>query len=162
MAAEGEGCAHVQLLSHIRLFAMPWTVAHQALLSTGIFQARILEWVDISFPRGSFQPKDWIPILCLLYWQENSLPLVPPGKPRSKDGGRNKKYRTDRYTLLYFKWIINKDLLYSTWKCSRCYVAAWMGRESGGECIHVYVWLSCSAVHSKLPSIVNQPCSSAK
>ena len=27
----------------------PWTVAHQAPLSTGILQARILEWVAISF-----------------------------------------------------------------------------------------------------------------
>ena len=27
---------------------------------SGIFQARILEWIAISFPRGSFQPKDWI------------------------------------------------------------------------------------------------------
>ena len=25
----------------------------------GIFQARILEWVAISFSRGSFQPRDW-------------------------------------------------------------------------------------------------------
>ena len=25
----------------------------------GIFQARVLEWVAISFPRGSSQPRDW-------------------------------------------------------------------------------------------------------
>ena len=31
----------------------PWTVAHQATLSMGILQARILEWVAISFSRGS-------------------------------------------------------------------------------------------------------------
>ena len=29
----------------------PWTVAHQAPLSMGILQARILEWVAISFSR---------------------------------------------------------------------------------------------------------------
>ena len=34
-------------------FAIPWTVAHQAPLSMGFFQARILEWVAISFSRGS-------------------------------------------------------------------------------------------------------------
>ena len=39
----------------------------------------------------------------------------------------------DRYTLLYLKWIINKDLLYSTWNSAQCYVAAWMGGEFGGE-----------------------------
>ena len=42
------------------------------------------------------------------------------------------------YTLLYFKWITNKDLLYSTWDSAPCYVPAWMG-EGFGEWIHVYV-----------------------
>ena len=46
------------------------------------------------------------------------------------------------YTLLYSKQITNKDLLYSTWGFTRCYVAACMGGESGGEWIHVCVWLS--------------------
>ena len=36
------GCA--QSLSHVQLFVTPWTVAHQAPLSMGILQARILEW----------------------------------------------------------------------------------------------------------------------
>ena len=35
-----------------------WTVVHQALLSMGIFQARILKWVAISFSKGLSQPKD--------------------------------------------------------------------------------------------------------
>ena len=37
--------------------ATPWTVARQAPLSTGILQARILEWVAIPFFRGSSQPR---------------------------------------------------------------------------------------------------------
>ena len=45
-------------------------------------------------------------------------------------------------TLLYLKWITNKDLLYSTGNSAECYVAAWMGGEFGGEWIHGYVWLS--------------------
>ena len=36
----------------------PWTVAYQAPLSIGIFQARVLEWVAISFSRRSSQPRD--------------------------------------------------------------------------------------------------------
>ena len=36
--------------------ATPWTPACQAPLSMGYFQARILEWVAISFSRGSSQP----------------------------------------------------------------------------------------------------------
>ena len=30
----------------------------------------------------------------------------------------------DMYTLLYLKWITNKDLLYSTGNSAQCYVAA--------------------------------------
>ena len=37
-----------------------WTVARQAPLSMGFFQARILEWVVISSSRGSFPPMDRI------------------------------------------------------------------------------------------------------
>ena len=36
---------YAQLLSHVWLFATPWTVANQALLFMGFFQARILELV---------------------------------------------------------------------------------------------------------------------
>ena len=39
-------------------FATLWTAAHQAPLSMGILQARILEWVAISFSRGSSWPRD--------------------------------------------------------------------------------------------------------
>ena len=39
--------------------------------------------------------------------------------------------------LLFKKWIINKDLLYSMGNSAQCYVAAWMGGEFGGEWIHV-------------------------
>ena len=35
----------------------------------------------------------------------------------------------DMYTLLYLKWITDKDLLYSTENSAQCYVAAWDGRE---------------------------------
>ena len=44
--------------SHVRLFVSPLTVAHQAPLSMGILQARILEWAAISFSRGSSPPRD--------------------------------------------------------------------------------------------------------
>ena len=54
------------------------------------------------------------------------------------------------YILLYFKWVTKKDLLYSTWNSSQCYVMAWIGGEFGGEWIHVYVWLSPFATHPKL------------
>ena len=46
-----------QLLSHVRLFATPWTATRQALLSMGILQA-ILEWVAMPSSRGSSQLRD--------------------------------------------------------------------------------------------------------
>ena len=45
------------------------------------------------------------------------------------------------------KWVTHRDLLYSTWKSAQCNMAAWMRGELGVEWIHVYVWLSHSAVH---------------
>ena len=48
------------------------------------------------------------------------------------------------YTLLYLKWITNKDLLNSTWNSAQLYVAAWMGGEFAGEQMYVLLLLfSC-------------------
>ena len=49
------------------------------------------------------------------------------------EGERVKEFGTDMYTLLYLKWIINKDLLYSTGNPAQYYVAAWVGGEFGGK-----------------------------
>ena len=56
------------------------------------------------------------------------------------------KFRIDAYTLLYLQWITHKDLLCSAGNSAQCYVATWMRGEFGGEWIHVYEWLSHSAV----------------
>ena len=45
---------------------------------------------------------------------------------------------------------LNRDLLYSTWSSTQCYMAACIRGEFGGKWIHVYVWLSPFAVHLKL------------
>ena len=50
--------AVIQSLSHVRLFATPWSVACQAPLSKGISQARKLEQVAISFSRGFSWSRD--------------------------------------------------------------------------------------------------------
>ena len=52
------------LLSHVRLFAIPWTVALKAPLSMGILQVRILEWVAMSSSRASAQPRDRTHVSC--------------------------------------------------------------------------------------------------
>ena len=54
-----------------------------------------------------------------------------------------------RDTLIYSKWITNKDLLYSTWNSTQCHMPAWMVEGFRGEWIHVYVCLSpCVCVFS--------------
>ena len=66
-----------QLLSHVLLFATLCTVAR------GILQARILEWVVISFSKGSFWPRDWIPVSCVscitgrffIHWAIGKVPI---------------------------------------------------------------------------------------
>ena len=64
-------------------------------------------------------------------------------------GERDGEFGINIYTLLYLKWITNKDLLYSTWNSAQCCVAAWMGGGFGGEWIYVYVWLNSFTIHLK-------------
>ena len=40
---------------------------------------------------------------------------------------------------IYFKWIINKDLLYNTGNSAQGDAAVWMGGKFGGEWMHVRV-----------------------
>ena len=46
-------------------FVNPWSVACQAPLSMGFFQAKMLEWVAISSSRGSPQPRDQTCVSCI-------------------------------------------------------------------------------------------------
>ena len=50
------------------------------LLSMGILQARILEWVATGFSRGSSRPRGLIHVSCIGRWV--FLPPAPPGKPQ--------------------------------------------------------------------------------
>ena len=52
-------------------------------------------------------------------------------------GEKDKEFGMDMYTLLYFKWITNKDLLYSTGNSPQCYVAVRMGGELGENVVAV-------------------------
>ena len=65
-------------LSRVRLFVAPWTVAHQAPLSMGILQARILEWCP---PPGDFPNPRIKPRSPTMY--ADSLLSEPPAKPQN-------------------------------------------------------------------------------
>ena len=67
-----------------------WTVAHQALLSTGFSKQEYWSGLLCPSPREKdpkiepvpwvhSPPKDRTRVSCLLHWQAGSLPLAPPG-----------------------------------------------------------------------------------
>ena len=68
----------VKLLSHVRLFAIPWTVAYQAPPSMGFSRQEC--WSGLPFPSPGDLPDPEIepgsPAL-----QADALPSEPPGKP---------------------------------------------------------------------------------
>ena len=70
-----------QSLSHVQLFAIPWSVAHQSPLSIKILQVRILEWVACpppgDLPNPGIKPRSPA-------FQANSLPAEPPWRPKSQ------------------------------------------------------------------------------
>ena len=121
----------------------PW--AH-SLFCTSLHQHT--HWITCTFCQD-FSPKQ---IMKLVELYSVYLSIL---KPQIKVSDTQRVFKLS--TLLYLKWITNKDLLYSTGISAQCYVAAWMGGEFGEEWIHVYVWLSPFTVHLKL----SQHCSSA-
>ena len=80
----------VCVLNHVQLLVTPWTTVHQAPVH-GIFQARILEWVAISFSRGSSWPRDQTHISCVsciasrffTHWAIREVKDKGVGPPRS-------------------------------------------------------------------------------
>ena len=78
MLINSSACVHAKSLKSLPTLKI---VTHQASLSMGILQARILEWVAMPSSRGSFQTQGLNPsLLHLVHWQADSLPLAPPGE----------------------------------------------------------------------------------
>ena len=73
-------CRHARTLSHIRLFATPWTIARQAPLCMGF--SRQEYWSRCHFlPQGIFLTQRWKSCPCVLcISQVGSLPAEPSGK----------------------------------------------------------------------------------
>ena len=78
-------CVYGQLLSCVQFFATLMDCSSPGSSVHGIFQVRILEWVAISFSRGS----SWPNFLCLLHWQADSFTTEPPRKPSSQEDTPN-------------------------------------------------------------------------
>ena len=74
-------CMCACMISHVWLFVNPWTVCGPPGSSVhGIFQARILKWITVSYSRGSSWPRDWTDVLCLRFGRW-SLTLCCLGNP---------------------------------------------------------------------------------
>ena len=58
----------VQSLSCVQLFFNPIDCSPSDFSVHGISQARKLEWVAISFSKGSSQPMDWTLVSCISRW----------------------------------------------------------------------------------------------
>ena len=71
----------VSRFSHIRLFATPWTVAHQAPLSMGFSRQEYWSGVPCPPPGDLRDPGVESRSPKSLTWQAGSLPVEPPGKP---------------------------------------------------------------------------------
>ena len=71
-------CQIVCVLSHVKLFATSWAVAHQVPLSMGF--SRQEYWSGLPFLSPGDLPDPGME-LGLLDWQVDSLLSEPPGKP---------------------------------------------------------------------------------
>ena len=89
-----------QLLSRVRPFAVPWDCSPPGSSVHGISQARILEWVAISYFRASSQPRDWACVsLHFLFRQADYLPLYHLGggcMPLERAGKPNNSNKTKK------------------------------------------------------------------
>ena len=73
-------CVLAKSLSCVQLFETLRIVACQVPLSVGFFRQEY--WSGLPCPTLAYTPDVGMePALCLLHWQEGSLPLAPPGKP---------------------------------------------------------------------------------
>ena len=74
-------CSSLCLLHLVQLFVTPWIVTHHAPLSMGFSRPEYWSGLHVLL-QGIFltQGYNWR-LLCLLYWQAGSLPIVPPGNP---------------------------------------------------------------------------------
>ena len=75
-------CCMLSHFSCVWLFATPWTVACQAPLSMGFFSQEY--WRGLPCPPPGIFPSQGLnlSLLHLLHLQANSLPLMPPRKPK--------------------------------------------------------------------------------
>ena len=85
----------------------------------GIFQARILKWVAISFSRGFSHPRGWIYISFVSCIAGDSLPAEPSGKPIQWVGFHQWRQLTQEYF-----WLLGRSKIRKTTYRLKCQMSA--------------------------------------
>ena len=83
----------------------------------GISQARILEWVAISFSRASSQPRDQTQVSCLA---DGFFTTEPPGKILNRVIEPPKGFYQGEYLIVFVFWEINSEIV-------NCRLFTWTG-----------------------------------
>ena len=74
---------------------------------------------------------------------------------KGETGGRiNQEFEINRYTLLYIKQIINKNLLYSTGNYIQYLIITYNGKNIC-VCIYIYIYMNHYAVLLKLTNCIS-------
>ena len=92
--------AHItfSIISCVRLFVTPWTVAYQAPLSMGFSRQEC--WSGLPFPSPGDLPNPGIELSSPAL-QADALPSEPPGKPRLQRKGEFPLGKSDQTSLPY-------------------------------------------------------------
>ena len=95
----------------------------------GILQARILEWVAISFSRGSSRPRDRTQVShiagrCFNLWATKGTNTIRE-VPTSRNNHLPKASLPTAITLGLWGWLSSKEF---TCKCRRCRFDPWVGK----------------------------------
>ena len=140
VCARARMCTHTHGLGRVRLFATPWTVAHQAPLSMGIFQARILEWTAISSSRASSQPRYQTHISCtgrqvLYHWATIGGLVVNTSPRQGPSQGVPILPMSHSKLLLYLKPDIYSSMSFFVVTCSWFDFVMYVKGHAG-----VYIW----------------------
>ena len=113
----------------------------------GISQAKILEWVAISFSRGPSWPRK---ILNLLHWQADSLPLSHQGSPMYADT-----------CLLIETWLVNIKTCVVSWvtniyrSCISSTLLSWISEDTYS--FHNSFYFLSSWLENSLFALVTKP-----
>ena len=87
-------CVCACVLSHVQLFATPWTVAHQTLLFMGF--SRQEYWSGLPCPPAGDLPDPGIEPACISCTADRFFTTVPPGTPPTHIQSRLQKWSTSK------------------------------------------------------------------